>query len=70
VEVLAFAVLGGIETAWGAVVGAAALTALPETLRFISSYRYVVYGIILVAAMVYRPQGLIDRALIRRLTAK
>ncbi|MBF0318474.1 MAG: branched-chain amino acid ABC transporter permease [Nitrospirae bacterium] len=70
VEVLAFAVLGGIETAWGAVIGAAVLTVLPETLRFISSYRYVVYGIILVAAMVYRPQGLIDRALLRRFTAK
>jgi branched-chain amino acid transport system permease protein len=60
VEILIFAVFGGSEVIWGAVFGAIFLTTMPELLRFISEYRYMIYGIILVLMMAFRPQGLID----------
>ena len=61
VQVLVFAVLGGIESVAGPIVGAVALTALPEAARWASDYREVLYGAILMVVVVFRPQGLIAR---------
>ena len=60
IDILIFAIFGGSEVIWGAVFGAAFMTILPEALRFISEYRYMIYGIILIILMAYRPQGIID----------
>lgn len=60
VEILIFAVFGGSEVIWGAVFGATFMTLLPEALRFISEYRYMIYGLVLVIMMAFRPQGLLD----------
>jgi branched-chain amino acid transport system permease protein len=59
-----FMVVGGVETYWGALVGAAALTALPEWLRFLKDWRLVFYGLVMIAVMIARPQGLVDRRLL------
>ncbi|MBS4189573.1 branched-chain amino acid ABC transporter permease [Bacillus sp. FJAT-49705] len=60
VEILIFAVFGGSEVIVGAIFGATFLTLMPEMLRFISEYRYMIYGLILLLMMAFRPQGLID----------
>jgi branched-chain amino acid transport system permease protein len=60
VEILIFAVFGGSEVIWGPVFGAFFLTVMPEVLRFISEYRYMIYGLIIIIMMAVRPQGLID----------
>lgn len=60
----AFMVVGGIDTYWGALVGAAALTALPEWLRFLKSWRLAFYGLAMIAVMIARPQGFVDRRLL------
>lgn len=60
VEILVFAVFGGSEVIWGPIFGAIFLTSMPEFLRFISDYRFMVYGALLIVMMAYRPQGLID----------
>jgi branched-chain amino acid transport system permease protein len=52
-------VLGGLGNLWGSVIGAAALTAIPELLRASADYRQLFYGAILVIMMRVRPQGLI-----------
>ncbi len=70
VEILVFAVFGGSEHLFGPVFGALFLTVMPEALRVISNYRYILYGILLVAMMVYRPQGVVDRALVARLSGR
>ncbi len=70
VEILIFAVFGGIEVIWGPIFGAVFLTAMPELLREVSEYRYMIYGVILVAMMAFRPQGLIDHQMIHRLSRK
>lgn len=62
-----FVVVGGLETYWGAVVGAAALTLLPEWLRFLKEWRLAFYGVTVMAVMIVRPQGLIDRRLVEAL---
>lgn len=61
IEMLLYVVLGGMETVWGALVGAGALSLLPEMLRFSASYRNMTYGALLIIMMTFRPQGLITR---------
>lgn len=57
-----FAIVGGGEkTFWGAILGATLLTLLPELLRFSSYERYILYGVILVVVMIFRPKGLLWR---------
>jgi branched-chain amino acid transport system permease protein len=65
IEILIFAVFGGSEVIWGAIFGATFMTMLPEALRFISEYRYMIYGIILILMMAFRPQGIIDVSLLQ-----
>jgi branched-chain amino acid transport system permease protein len=59
-----FVVVGGIETFWGAIAGAAVLTLLPEWLRFLKEWRLALYGLAMLAVMIVRPQGLIDHRLL------
>ena len=66
VEILIFTVFGGSEVILGSVFGAVFLTWLPEMLRAISEYRYIIYGILLVFIMAVRPQGIIDAQLMHR----
>lgn len=60
VEILIFAIFGGSEVIAGAIFGATFMTILPEALRVISEYRYMIYGLMLVLLMAFRPQGIID----------
>lgn len=59
IEHLCMVVLGGLGNMWGAIIGAAALTAIPEFLRASADYRQLFYGAILIIMMRVRPQGLI-----------
>jgi branched-chain amino acid transport system permease protein len=60
VVILTMVVLGGVGSIPGVIIGAAILTILPEALRDISTYRYAIYGILLVLMMIIRPQGMIS----------
>lgn len=61
VQVLTFAVLGGSGNVVGPVVGALFLTTLPEIVRQAAAYRDIVSGVILIAVIVFRPQGIVGR---------
>jgi branched-chain amino acid transport system permease protein len=54
-------VIGGLGNLVGVAVGAAALIVLPELLRDYAEYRMLLYGVGLVAVILLRPRGLIDR---------
>lgn len=56
--VLMAVVLGGMGNTRGVVIGAVVISLVPEFLRQFGSLRYLGFGIILVAVMVLRPQGL------------
>jgi len=49
---------GGVNSPAGAVVGALLLVGLPELLRIAPSVRIVGYGVLLLLAIRFRPQGL------------
>ncbi|GIV83556.1 MAG: ABC transporter permease [Candidatus Roseilinea sp.] len=56
---LTMVILGGMGNMSGAVVGAIALTALPELFRPLADARYLIYGIVLLLLVRFRPQGLL-----------
>lgn len=60
VDILAYAVLGGVSTFVGPIVGGMALGALPEVLRFLAQYRGVFNGLVLLLFIVYLPGGLVN----------
>ena len=66
VFILAIIILGGLANLRGSILGALFLILLPEILRFVgfptdiaAQMRQVVYGVIVILLMLYRPQGLI-----------
>ena len=56
---LAAVVLGGMGTVAGVLVGATILKLLPEKLRFVADYRLLIFGLVLVLMMRFRPEGLV-----------
>ena len=56
---LAAIVLGGMGTIAGVLIGAVILKLLPEKLRFFADYRLLLFGLLLVLMMRFRPEGLI-----------
>jgi branched-chain amino acid transport system permease protein len=56
-----FLLLGGMQTLWGAILGATILTLLPEALRFTDQLRLIFYGVMIVLVVLVRPQGLLVR---------
>lgn len=78
IEVVVMLVLGGLGSLTGAIVGAIAMTILPEALRPVEEtlkmpgIRMVVYALALILLMLFRPQGLLGQrelslSLLRRL---
>ncbi|HPE73789.1 MAG TPA: high-affinity branched-chain amino acid ABC transporter permease LivM [Candidatus Competibacter sp.] len=57
--VLAIVVLGGMGSQVGVILAAIALTALPELARQFAEYRMLIFGLVLVLMMIWRPQGLL-----------
>lgn len=62
---LCMVIVGGVGNFWGPLVGAAVLVAIPEVLRFAfipdayaANIRLLLYGLLLVLMMHFRPQGL------------
>lgn len=54
---LTMVIAGGLGNVGGAILGAVALSALPELLRPVAEYRPLVYGLLLLLALRWRPQG-------------
>ena len=58
--ILCIVVLGGMGSIRGVIAGAFVLILLPEYLRAFSEYRMLIFGLVLVLMMVFRPQGIIS----------
>lgn len=57
--ILSIVILGGMGTIRGMVIGSVVLVVLPELSRSLMDYRFVLYGLVLVLMMRFRPQGLL-----------
>ena len=58
INILVMVVLGGMGSMLGSIVAAAVLTALPLALQAFNTYRMVVYSVLLIAVMIFKPSGL------------
>lgn len=56
---LAAVVLGGMGTVAGVLLGAVLLKMMPEKLRFLNEYRLLIFGLLLVLMMRFRPEGMV-----------
>jgi branched-chain amino acid transport system permease protein len=66
INVAAIVIVGGMGSIPGVVVGALILIGLPELFREFTDYRFLAYGIALMAIMIVRPEGLLPSRIARR----
>jgi branched-chain amino acid transport system permease protein len=59
ISALTMVILGGMGNLLGAILGAVALTALPEMFRGTAEYRMLIYGAALLLLIRFRPQGVL-----------
>ncbi len=57
-QLIVMAILGGMSSVWGGVIGALFLTSMPEFLRMYDDLETILYGLILILCMMFMPQGL------------
>ncbi len=61
ITMVAMVILGGIDNIFGIVLGAFLLSIAPEKFRAFSDYRMLIYALIIILMVIYRPQGLIPK---------
>lgn len=66
INVVAIVIVGGLGSIPGGILGALVLIGLPELFREFSDYRFLFYGVALMAIMIYRPEGLLPSKVGRR----
>ena len=59
VLIISIVIVGGMGTMRGVYLGAIILISFPEVSRFLMEYRFVVYGLLLILMMRFRPQGIL-----------
>ena len=66
IELVTMVVVGGMASVFGSIVGAALLTILPQLLSSFEGWETVVFGVILMATMIFMPKGLVPSLARRR----
>lgn len=61
INILVMVVLGGMGSFTGSIISAIVLTILPEVLRGFADYRMIIYSLVLILTMIFRPKGLLGR---------
>jgi len=59
IELVTMVVFGGLASTFGAVVGAAVLTTLPQLLTALKDYEMVVFGAVMMLTMILMPRGVV-----------
>lgn len=63
-----FAVAGGMTTYWGPVVGTIILWSIPEIITALAEWRGVIYAVMLIAIVLFRPHGIITKSMMNKIT--
>jgi len=58
-DLVIMVVVGGMGSIWGTLFGVALITILPHLLDFFETYMDIIHGMILVAILLFLPQGFI-----------
>ena len=61
IHAVMFVMLGGVNNVWGAALGAAIMTIVPEQVAFMRDWRPTVFALTIIVLLRFRPQGLITR---------
>jgi branched-chain amino acid transport system permease protein len=67
VHSLAYGLLGGLGTPLGPILGVALDIGVLESFRFLSGYRMILFGGLVMLFLIVRPRGLLDEATVHRL---
>ncbi|MBF0525981.1 MAG: branched-chain amino acid ABC transporter ATP-binding protein/permease, partial [Deltaproteobacteria bacterium] len=59
IELVTMVIAGGIGNVWGALLGTVFFTTLPSVLDVFDEYKDIFYGLILVAILIFLPQGVL-----------
>lgn len=59
--IVSMVILGGMGNLTGSVIGAILLCVIPELLRGTADYRQVIYGLVIVFVVVFRPSGMLGK---------
>jgi len=59
IELVTMVVFGGMASTFGAVVGAAVLTTLPQLLAAFEDYEMMVFGAVMMGTMIFLPRGVV-----------
>ncbi len=70
VHSLAYGLIGGLGTPLGPPLGVAVDIGLLESFRFLSAYRMIIFGGLVVAFLAARPRGLLDEVTVHRLARR
>ena len=66
IDILTIVVLGGLGSQAGSIVGAIALTLISALLASYAEWRMIIYALLLIVIMIFRPQGLLgDKELVK-----
>lgn len=68
VDNLLYVVFGGSQVVWGPIFGSLFLTIIPELLRDLADYREMIYGLLLLVMMIFRPQGILTKDMMNKLS--
>jgi branched-chain amino acid transport system permease protein len=60
IYIVLYVVFGGTNNMWGPVLGATALTVLPELIRGLQAWRPLVFGLVIVVLLLVRSEGLLS----------
>lgn len=67
VHSLAYGLIGGLGTVFGPLLGVGIDIGLLESLRWLSSYRMIMFGGLVAVLLIFRPRGLLDEEFVHRL---
>jgi branched-chain amino acid transport system permease protein len=59
IQILSMSILGGMGSIPGSIIGAIILTALPEALRNFKLLRQIMYGVVIIVMVMFRPAGIL-----------
>lgn len=59
INILVMVVLGGMGSMIGSIIAAAVLTSLPLALQSFNDYRMIIYSLLLIVVMVFKPSGML-----------
>ncbi len=67
---LSIVILGGLGSMWGTVAATSIVILIPEKFQVLQEYRFLLFSALVIAILLFRPQGLLPRPLRSYLTLK